>query len=139
MTPRRVDTPDTASQHARPPTILEPSNKLQRIMTHVTNELGTLMSEDVKRLETVDIFSLFKLRQGRGDFTNLDRICHHPAHQYLKHISVHGAPVVLTHLDHQTPQGRCQLGDVGRKCWAGLTPQGGCQLGDFARKFLAGL
>jgi hypothetical protein len=36
------------------------------------------------------------LSQGRGDFTNLDIIRHHPAHQYLKHISVHGAPVVLT-------------------------------------------
>jgi hypothetical protein len=54
------------------------------------------MAEDIKRLETVDIYSLFKTRQGRGDFTDLHRISHHPAHQYLKHISVHGAPVVLT-------------------------------------------
>jgi hypothetical protein len=54
------------------------------------------MAEDIKRLETVDIYSLFKTRQGRGDFTDLNRIRHHPAHQYLKHISVHSAPVVLT-------------------------------------------
>jgi hypothetical protein len=62
----------------------------------VPDKLGTLVKEDVKRLETIEIISLFKSRQGRGDFATLEKICHHPAHQYLKHIGVHGALVVLT-------------------------------------------
>jgi hypothetical protein len=112
MTPSRVATPNTTSLHARLPATLEPSNKRRRIVTHVTDKLGTLMAEDVKRLETVDIFSLFKSRQGRGDFMNLARIRHHPAHQYLKHISVHGAPVVLTTEPWTTAQNDAAMAQV---------------------------
>jgi hypothetical protein len=56
-----VETPDTALPIVGPQSLLEPSNKQWCIVINVPNELGTLMAEDVKHLENVDIFSLFKI------------------------------------------------------------------------------
>jgi hypothetical protein len=80
--------PDTTPPTATPQRSLEPRNKRRRIVTNIPDELGTLMAADVKRLEHVDIYSLFKTRQGRGDFTNLDRISATTQHTRTSSISV---------------------------------------------------
>jgi hypothetical protein len=53
----------------------------------IPDELGKLIAHDSRSLDQDhddNLVALFRHRQDRGDFTDLARIKHHPAHRILK-------------------------------------------------------
>ena len=59
------------------------------------DDLGKLIIDDaVNSQKHSSLFGFFKQRQGKGNFTTLDKISH-PAKRLLQHIGKRGAPVII--------------------------------------------
>ena len=69
--------------------------KRRKVLTHLSDELGKLMSRDLWLIDRLGWEEFVRLRTGRGDLTDQSKV-DHPAGRLLRHYKLHGIPVRLT-------------------------------------------